>query len=103
MDVRISGSLEAPVLLIAPEANWTMFEELAALAQRTLEGHWLKQLDGTDQRYWDLRCGPAVVTFHLDTFAGISAFPAGDSLDPQAAHSLLTQVRDLLAAHQPAA
>jgi hypothetical protein len=103
VDVRIIGPPGAPNLLIAPDANWDLFDEITTVAQRDLGGTWLTQLDGTDQRYWDLQRGPAVVTFHLDTFAGILAFPAEDSPDPAASLALLDRVRDLLAAHRPAA
>ncbi len=89
---------EAPVAIvrISPDASWERFDEVTARAARELGGDWVAKLDGLDQRYWDLRRGAGVVTFHLDTFAGISAFPATDAPDPAASRALLEEVRALL-------
>jgi len=88
---------EAPVAIvrISPDASGERFDEVTARVARELGGEWVAKLDGLDQRYWDLRRGAGVVTFHLDTFAGISAFPATDA-DPAASRALLEEVRALL-------
>jgi len=66
-----------------------LFEELARALKGNLGGDWTEQLNGPDQRYWDLRVGNGVITLHLEHYLGISIFPASDSHDQQASTALI--------------
>lgn len=93
MKPRFADDLE---LVISEQSDWNEFDALAAKIQQHVGGTWVSQLDGLDQRYWDLRVGNAVVTLHLEHDAGISLFPSADVGDPEASAGLLRRIAAFL-------
>lgn len=94
MKLRLSEDHE---LAISERADWRLFGDLAARLRDHFDGEWLAQLDGLDQRYWDLRVGRAVVTLHLEHHLGISLFPAQDESDREASVELVRRIAVFLA------
>ena len=87
-------------LSLAGEPDWSFFNRLADSLQEHLNGDWQSQLDGLDQRYWDLRIGDALLTLHLDEDCGISLYVASDAPDGAASRIQLERAAKFLAAYR---
>lgn len=85
-------------IVLSDHADWDLFDETATRLHAHFGGEWVEQLDGLDQRYWDLRVGESTVTLHLESSLGISLFPARDSADPEGSAALLERIRAYLGA-----
>lgn len=59
-------------LIIADEADWTEFEHLAGAILARFDARIVEQLDGSDERYWDIEVADQRVTLHLQHYLGIS-------------------------------
>jgi len=87
---------------VSKTADWTLFDQLASELKRCTKGHWVAQLDGFDQRYWDLASGTAKVTLHLEHYLGITVYPAdGAQADPDSV-ALLESAFRILEEYEPA-
>ena len=57
--------------IIADEADWPEFEHLVAAICARFDARVIEQLDGPDERYWDL-VADQKVTLHFQHYLGIS-------------------------------
>jgi len=87
--------------VISDESNWALFDAIASALESHLQGSWIAQLDGLDQRYWDLQVGNGVITLHLEHYLGIMLFMAHEGPDQVASQALLECALDYLASFQP--
>ena len=69
--IEESGKSE---LHITSDSSWTLFEKIAEVLERELNGIWVEKTDGIDQRYWDLKIENEILTLHLEHYLGIVAF-----------------------------
>jgi hypothetical protein len=101
MQVRVTDDARTELAISTDSSAW-LFERLAVAIQDAFGGTWVAQLDGLDQRYWDLRLEDAVVTLHSEHYLGISLFPSAASPDAQAAARLVRRIARFLATYDPA-
>ena len=106
MDVRWdskSGTDASPsvAILVADRSDWSLFDAVARHLATALEGRWIAQLDGLDQRYWDLECDDGVITLHLEHYLGISVFDDSRSAAAVEPSRLLTRAFEALVAFEP--
>jgi hypothetical protein len=81
-------------------ADWKLFERVASFLEAGLQGHWTEQLDGIDQRYWDLSVRVGQLTLHLEHSLGIMLYPtAGADANPESL-VLLVNAFNILAAQE---
>ena len=79
-DTDRHGRLEA---IISDESDWRLFETLSQLIVKEFNGVITAQLDGFDQRYWDIQIEGQTLTLHLEHYLGIMLFgydEQGDAL-----------------------
>ncbi len=81
-----SGRLEAR---LSDVSSRRLFDSIAQAIVQHFGGCWIEQLNGFDQRYWDLKINDVVLTLHLEHYMGISLFPAQDAGDLVVANSLV--------------
>jgi len=74
---------------VSRESDWTVFDRTADLLAEAFRGHCSEQLDGLDQRDWDLAVGRVKVTLHLEHYLGISLYPAEGNKDMEKANELV--------------
>jgi hypothetical protein len=79
-------------LRVSDDSDWDLFERVAGALRSRFGGEWEAQLDGPDQRYWDLRVGEGLVTLHLEHYVGISIFAAPAASAPEASAELLEEI-----------
>jgi hypothetical protein len=84
-----SGKTEAQLSKIA---NWELFDSIAHSIKEQFDGHWVEQIDGVDQRYWDLKVDDVMLTLHLEHYLGISLFPANEPGDLAKANALVETI-----------
>ena len=77
---------------LSEESSWKLFDSIAAAIVHQFGGRWVQQLDGLDQRYWDLKLNDVLLTLHLEHYTGISLFPAQEPGDLTAANSLVETI-----------
>ncbi len=68
------GTAAYPQIEVSDESDWKHFDQVANQLLEALNGEWLEQLDGLDQRYWDLEAEGGVIVIHLEHYLGISIF-----------------------------
>jgi hypothetical protein len=85
-------AVDDPEIRISEVADWQLFDRVAQALQRQFGGTWSAQLDGIDQRYWDLEVADAWITLHLEHYLGISVSIAPDAPDPLASRRLLGHI-----------
>jgi CheY-like chemotaxis protein len=73
-------------------SSWELFDLVAHTIEQQFGGCWLEQLDGFEQRYWDLEINDVVLTLHLEHYLGISLFPAKNPGDVSEANSLVETI-----------
>lgn len=88
--------------VLSDDSDWSLFDTIASSLESHLQGSWTAQLDGLDQRYWDLRVGDAVITLHLEHYLGIMLFVAHESPDRTASQTLLQNAINHLSSFEPA-
>ncbi len=93
-----NGTVEAQ---ISDQADWDLFERVAALIENEFKGHWSTKLDGIDQRYWDLKIGPNIITLHLEHFLGISIYPGKENNGICQANQLVEKIGEFLEGKPP--
>jgi hypothetical protein len=106
MDVRWdskSGTEASPrvAILVADRSDWSLFDTVARHLATALEGRWIAQFDGLDQRYWDLECDDGVITLHLEHYLGIYVFDDSRSAAAAVPSRLLTRAFEALVAFEP--
>src|SRR5262249_32148359 len=77
-------------------ADWALFERVAQRLQAGLQGQWIEQNDGPDQRYWDLKAAGGRVTLHLEHYLGITIYPTAGAAADDDSLRILTDAYDLL-------
>jgi hypothetical protein len=80
LDTDRHGRLEAT---ISDKSDWLLFETLSYLIVKEFNGNITTQLDGVDQRYWDIIIEGQRLTLHLEHYLGIMLFgydEQGDAL-----------------------
>jgi hypothetical protein len=88
---------------ISGESDPALFERVANILERELNGTWEQRLSGSMQWYWDLRVGDAVITLHLEHYAGVMLFAAGPSEEEGVVPAVLVRAREVLSKHVPSA
>ena len=88
--------------VISDDSDWSLFDAIASCLESHLQGEWTAQLDGLDQRYWNLRVGVAVITLHLEQYLGIMLFVAHEASDLTASQTLLENAITHLSSFEPA-
>lgn len=88
--------------VVSDDSDWSLFNTIATSLETHLQGSWTAQLDGLDQRYWDLRVGDAIITLHLEHYLGIMLFVAQQAPDQAASETLLESAIDYLSSFEPA-
>ena len=88
--------------VVSDDSDWGLFDAIASSLESHLQGSWTAQLDGLDQRYWDLRVGDAVITLHLEHYLGIMLFVAHKAPDCTASQTLLENAINHLSSFEPA-
>ena len=73
-------------------ASRELFESIAHTIESHFGGRWVRQLDGIEQRYWDLEINGVVLTLHLEHYLGISLLPASGFSDMAMATSLVEAI-----------
>lgn len=69
---------------VSDKSDWGLFNSLAEELKERLRGRWTEQLDGPDQRYWDLGANSGKITLHLEHYLGITVYPTdGAEAEPQ--------------------
>ena len=62
-------------ICVTDEADWGLFNWLAVLLEKELDGEWVEKLDGVEQRYWDLEAGEGKITLHYEEYLGLMVNP----------------------------
>lgn len=83
-------------LAVADEADWRLFEHVAALLAAALPGQWVQRLDSADQRSWDLESGAGRLTLDLEPYTGIRLYASPDAPSGEAAARLLDRAHEIL-------
>ena len=86
---------------VSSTSDWNLFDLCAKLLAKGLEGQWREQLDGLDQRYWDLEVHSGKITLHLEHYLGITIFPTNDADASLESIALLQEAYDLLVNYNP--
>jgi hypothetical protein len=60
------------------------------------KGKLVEQLDGLDERYWDIEIGKKIITLHLQHYLGIMLFP-----EDKAGNDLIREVGTYLEGIEP--
>ena len=79
-EIQLTEESGKSELHISSDSNWTLFERIAEVLERELNGIWVEKADGIDQRYWDLKIENEILTLHLEHYLGILAFSNSKSL-----------------------
>jgi hypothetical protein len=87
------GRVEAHLYRKSDEA---LFQQIADAIISRFGGKWTKQLEGFDQKYWDLQIGGVVLTLHLEIYTGIYLFPHHDTKNVEAANSLVIYIASFI-------
>ena len=70
----------APTIYLSDTSDRALFDRIANELRQALDGTWVVQASGLDQRYWDLKAEGQVVTLHLEHYLGIMLLV--DDADP---------------------
>ena len=92
MSIEISenkGRVEAHLTRVS---DGIIFRQIAHTIITRFGGKWIKQLDGFDQRYWDLKIKGKILTLHLEHYTGIYLFPHHETRDLKNANSLVREI-----------
>lgn len=68
---------------VSSDSDWSLFECVARALETQLSGSWGNQVDGVDERYWDILVGEGKLTLHLQHYFGIVVYP-GEGADANA-------------------
>ncbi len=79
-EIQLTEEYGKSELHISSDSSWTLFEKIAEVLERELNGIWVEKTDGIDQRYWDLKIENEILTLHLEHYLGIIAFSNSKSL-----------------------
>lgn len=79
-EIQLTEESGKSELQISSDSSWTLFERVAEILERELNGSWVEKADGIDQRYWDLKIENEILTLHLEHYLGIIAFSNSKSL-----------------------
>ncbi|RJF95689.1 DUF3630 family protein [Noviherbaspirillum saxi] len=101
-NIRLLQTPERLELQISDDSAWGLFDEIASVLQREFSGSWGEQVDGIDQRYWDLKIEKVTLTLHLEHYSGITLFPSSAELDKVASGILLEKAHRFLTSYDPA-
>ena len=69
-----NGETYKRIVVSKKASNW-QFRRIARHVNKKLGGEWVRKIDDTDQRYWDLAAGSALITLHYEHDFGISIYP----------------------------
>ena len=70
----------APTIYLSDTSDRALFDRIADELRQALDGTWVVQASGLDQRYWDLEAEGQVITLHLEHYLGIMLLV--DDADP---------------------
>lgn len=90
-------------LMISEDSDPVVFEKIAEILQRELNGTWEERLSGPMQFYWDLRTGDSVITLHREHYLGVMLFAAGSTEEEGVVPNILLQAKEVLSKHVPSA
>jgi len=107
MDVKWSkfkkpDGTEYQQIEVSDSSDWDLFNRLAEVLEKELQGQWIEKLDGLDQRYWDLNAKEGRITLHLEHYLGITVYPFDQENASPESLSLLNEAYDVLSAYRPA-
>lgn len=100
-DERWADGSTRPTAWLTENPSWTLFDRIATELEQQLEGTWSAQLDGFDQRYWDLDVRQARITLHLEHYLGICLYVARDAPSAEDSGRLLQRACHTLADFDP--
>ena len=75
MKVQYSWKDQRYEAAISEDADWLLFDGIACAILTRFNGELVEQLDGLDERYWDIKIGKKIITLHLQHYLGIMLFP----------------------------
>jgi hypothetical protein len=101
MFTNVDGSSHRQIQ-ISEDSDWLLFNRVAGLLEVGLHGRWTEQLDGPDQRYWDLSVQAGQLTLHLEHYLGITLYSAAGKDADSESLVLLEKAYNLLAGYEPA-
>jgi hypothetical protein len=90
-----------PQIEISEQSDWSLFERVADFLRAALQGKWIEQLDGLDQRYWDLTAEGGSLTLHLEHYLGITLYATAGAEADERSLALLRRAFELLATASP--
>jgi hypothetical protein len=92
----------ASTIYLSDTSDRALFDRIADELRQALDGTWVVQASGLDQRYWDLEAEGQVITLHLEHYLGIMLLV--DDADPDWVASARFQalVQQLQAVELPA-
>lgn len=90
-----------PQIEVSDSSDWDLFNEVAAALEVALDGQWTAQLDGLDQRFWDLEAGAGRITLHLEHYLGITIYQTDGAEASPSSGTLLEKAHESLANWDP--
>ena len=96
MKVQYSWKDERCEVAISDDPDWLLFDGVADAIVNRFEGKLVAQLDGLDERYWDIKIGNETITLHLQHYLGIMLFP-----EDKAGNDLIREVGTYLEGFEP--
>ena len=67
-------------IYLSDTSDRALFDRIADELRQALDGTWVVQTSGLDQRYWDLEVEGQLITLHLEHYLGIMLLV--DDADP---------------------
>ena len=96
MKVQYSCKDQRCEAAISDDADWLLFDGIADAILSKFNGRLVEQLDGLDERYWDIEIGKKIITLHLQHYLGIMLFP-----EDKAGNDLIREVGTYLELFEP--